>query len=137
QGRDFFAFASEIKALLEHRDVPREVDQAALDLYRPLRYVPGARSLFKRNFKLQPGHTLLLDSSGVKVRKYCDIEYPQPEPRPFESYLQRFEQLFEQRVRLSLIAEVLLGVFLSGGLDATSIVDAMSRRAGVGGVMSF
>ncbi|PYU89882.1 MAG: asparagine synthetase B, partial [Acidobacteria bacterium] len=130
RGRDFFAFASEIKALLEHADVPREVDQEALDLYLALRYVPGPRTLFKRIFKLQPGHTLMLDSSGVKVRKYWDIEYPQPETRPFESYLQRFEQLFEESVRLRLIAEVPLGVFLSGGLDSSSILAAMSRLSG-------
>ncbi len=137
QGRDFFAVASEIKALLDHPDVPREVDQEALDLYLALRYVPGPRTLFKRIFKLQPGHTLMLDSSGVKVRKYWDIEYPQPEPRPFESYLQRFEQLFEESVRLRLIAEVPLGVFLSGGLDSSSILAAMSRLSGAERVKSF
>src|SRR5205814_3719297 len=52
-GPDFFVFASEIKALLEHPRVPREIDVHALDLYLALRYIPGPRTIFKNIFKLQ------------------------------------------------------------------------------------
>ncbi|MGH9203056.1 MAG: asparagine synthetase B family protein, partial [Vicinamibacterales bacterium] len=60
-GEDFIAFASEIKALLELPEIPREVEREALDLYLSLRYVPGPRTMFKNIFKLQPGHLLTFD----------------------------------------------------------------------------
>ena len=74
-GKDFFIFASEIKSLLEHPGVPREVDPQALDLYLALRYVPGPRTMFKNIFKLQPGHWMTVDETGVKSEKYWDIDY--------------------------------------------------------------
>ena len=74
-GKDFFVFASEIKSLLQHPEVPREVDRQALDLYLALRYVPGPRTMFKNIFKLQPGHRLTVDQHGVRITKYWDLDY--------------------------------------------------------------
>src|SRR5437870_5602679 len=74
-GKDFFVFASEIKSLLQHPGVPREVDREAADLFLALRYVPGPRTMFKNIFKLQPGHWLTVDQTGVKSEKYWDIDY--------------------------------------------------------------
>ena len=73
-GKDFFVFASEIKSLLQHPEVPREVDRQALDLYLALRYVPGPRTMFKNIFKLQPGHRLTVDENGIRITKYWDLE---------------------------------------------------------------
>src|SRR6185503_9206144 len=75
-GKDFFVFASEIKSLLEHPRVPREVDTQALDSYLALRYVPGPRTMFKDIFKLQPGHWMTVDGNGAKgirIQKYWDV----------------------------------------------------------------
>src|SRR5262249_60393902 len=74
-GEDFFVFASEIKAVLQHPRVPREVDHQALDLYLALRYVPGPKTMFKDIFKLQPGHWMTVDAGGLRFGKYWDIEY--------------------------------------------------------------
>src|SRR5262245_64765947 len=74
-GKSFFVFASEIKSLLEHPGVPREVDLQALDLYLNLRYVPGPQTIFKNILKLQPGHSLTLENGHVTIQKYWDIEY--------------------------------------------------------------
>lgn len=133
----FLAFASEIKALLEIPSVPREVDPEALDLYLSLRYVPGPRTMFKNIFRLQPGHLLVADDRGVRTRKYWDIDYADPEPRPLEHYLERFRELLEESVRLRLIAEVPLGVFLSGGLDSSAILALMSKVGGGERVKTF
>ncbi len=133
----FLAFASEIKSLLEIASIPREVDPVALDLYLTLRYVPGPRTMFKNIFRLQPGHILVADQSGVRTTKYWDIEYPDPEPRSPEYLLERFRELLEESVRMRLVAEVPLGVFLSGGLDSSAILATMSQIAGGDRVKTF
>src|SRR5579864_2951521 len=133
----FFAFASEIKALLEIPSVPREVDAESLDLYLSLRYVPGPRTMFKNIFRLQPGHVLVMDDTGVRINKYWDINYSDPGPQSPQYFLERFQELLEESVRMRLIAEVPLGVFLSGGLDSSAILALMSKVAGGDRVKTF
>src|SRR5262249_38062072 len=118
-GPDFFVFASEIKSILQHPRVPREVDSEALDMYLTLRYVPGPRTMFKHILKLQPAHWMTVDENGVRIGKYWDLrDYLDRSgsvaPRSDNEYIEQFLQLFEESVRLRLIAEVPLGVFLSG-----------------------
>src|SRR3989441_6811695 len=138
-GPDFFVFASEIKSLLQHPRVPREVDPQGVDLYLALRYVPGPRTMFKNIFKLQPGHWLTVDQTGVKSEKYWDIDYGKQassSERP-EHYVEEFAHLFEESVRLRLISEVPLGVFLSGGLDSSAMLAMMSKITGGERVKTF
>jgi asparagine synthase (glutamine-hydrolysing) len=129
-GTDFFIFASEIKALLEHPGVLSEVDPQALDVYLALRYVPGPGTMFKNIYKLQPGHSLVLEKGRIVTAKYWDIAYTADthDPMPADDELtERFRRLLEESVRLRLIAEVPLGVFLSGGLDSTTVLAMVSR----------
>ena len=125
-GRESLVFASEIKSLLEAPGIPREVDETALNLYLSLRYVPGPRTMFKEIFKLQPGHLLVVDSSGVHVRPYWDIKYNSAPPSGLDA-VGEFDRMLEESVRLRLISEVPLGVFLSGGLDSSAILAVMSK----------
>src|SRR5207237_2416604 len=138
-GKDFFIFASEIKSLLQHPRVPREVDHQAVDLYLALRYVPGPRTMFKNIFKLQPGHWMTVDKTGVKSEKYWDIDYGKQasSSESPEHYVEEFARLLEESVRLRLIAEVPLGVFLSGGLDSSAMMAMMSRITGGERVKTF
>jgi asparagine synthase (glutamine-hydrolysing) len=135
----FLAFASEIKSLLEIASVPREVNPEAFDMYLSLRYVPGPQTMFKNIFRLQPGHILVADDSGVRTKKYWDIDYsdPDPEPRSPECLLEQFRELLEESVRLRLLSEVPLGVFLSGGLDSSAILATMSKIVGGDRVKTF
>jgi asparagine synthase (glutamine-hydrolysing) len=157
QGKDFFIFASEIKSILQHPRVPREVDREALDMYLALRYVPGPRTAFKNIFKLQPGQWLTVKHGRVNVGKYWDLKYSLPlgegrvsvsrfadacDPHPTVSqrervYIEEFARLFEESVRLRLIAEVPLGVFLSGGLDSSAMLAMMSKITGGERVKTF
>jgi asparagine synthase (glutamine-hydrolysing) len=123
----FLAFASEIKSLLEIRTIPREVDADSLGQYLSLRYVPGPRTMFKNIFRLQPGHTLVVDEAGVRISKYWDINYSEDTERSPNDVLDKFRELLEESVRLRLISDVPLGVFLSGGLDSSGILATMSR----------
>jgi asparagine synthase (glutamine-hydrolysing) len=127
QNGRFLAFASEIKSLLEIASIPREVNPEALDMYLSLRYVPGPQTMFKNIFRLQPGHVLVADGSGVRTKKYWDIDYSGTEPRSPEFLLERFRELLDESVRLRLLSEVPLGVFLSGGLDSSAILATMSK----------
>ena len=139
-GRDFFVFASEIKALLQHPGVPREVDHQALDLYLALRYVPGPKTMFKDIFKLQPGHWMTVDEGGMTFGKYWDFQYdsiPYGAQHSDTDLIHEFRRLLEESVRLRLIAEVPLGVFLSGGLDSSAILAMMSRITGGERVKTF
>ncbi len=122
---DFLAFASEIKALLQIPGVDSSADPEALDDYLSLRYVPGPRTMFRNIFRLQPGHLMVAENGLVRIRKYWDVSYRAGESRP-----QDFLPLLEESVRLRLIADVPLGLFLSGGLDSSAILSIMSRLAG-------
>jgi len=133
-GPDFFVFASEIKSLLQHPRVPREVDPQGVDLYLALRYVPGPRTMFKNIFKLQPGHWMAVEEGGIQIRKYWDLEYQE---RESPHAVEEFEHLLEESVRLRLISEVPLGVFLSGGLDSSAMLAMMSRITGGERVKTF
>ncbi len=135
-GKDFFVFASEIKSLLEHPEVPREVDREAVDLYTTLRYVPGPRTMFKGIYKLQPGHWMMVENGKIKIQKYWDIEYQERAGSDAE-LTEQFQHLLEESVRLRLISEVPLGVFLSGGLDSTTMLAMMSKITGGERVKTF
>jgi asparagine synthase (glutamine-hydrolysing) len=123
------SFASEIKGLLALPGVPREVDPEALELYLALRYVPGPRTLFRGIRKLQPGHLLIADRRGVRTHRYWDLPRPDPEPVPAAEARRRLAEALEEAVGLHLMSEVPLGVFLSGGLDSTTILALMNRAA--------
>jgi asparagine synthase (glutamine-hydrolysing) len=136
QGPGFFAFASEIKALLEIPEVPREVDREALDLYLSLRYVPGPRTMFRDVFKLQPGHLLVLDSGGARTQVYWDA-LPESSAQPPVDAVAEFRERFEESVKLRLISEAPLGVFLSGGVDSSAVLAMMRKLEGGMRLQSF
>ncbi len=133
----FLAFASEIKALLELPAVPREVDSEAFDMYLSQRYVPGPRTMYRNIFRLQPGHLLSLDASDIRIRQYWDVRYPDGDPPSSAGDLERFRALLDESVRMRLVAEVPLGVFLSGGLDSSAILATMNKVAGSEGIKTF
>ncbi|HVR28435.1 MAG TPA: asparagine synthase (glutamine-hydrolyzing) [Thermoanaerobaculia bacterium] len=126
-GRDFLAFASEIKAILEVPGVPRELDAEALDLYLSLRYVPGPRTLFRSIRKLQPGHLLVWDERCLRVPRYWELPRPEVVPGSDAEHVERFAAVLEECVDSHLMSEVPLGLFLSGGLDSTSMLAVMTR----------
>jgi asparagine synthase (glutamine-hydrolysing) len=127
RGARFLAFASEIKALLEAPGIPREVDPEAFDQFLTQRYVPGPRTMFKDIFRLQPGHTLAVDRAGVHIRKYWDVDYCTRTSASPRQIAAEFDELLDESVRLRLISEVPLGLFLSGGLDSSAILAKLHK----------
>ena len=119
-------FASELKAILQLKQVPRELDYAALDTFLTFEYVPAPLSIFQGVRKLLPGHVLVLQDGAVSIRKYWDIE-PRPPHDSEEELPHDLYELLKDAVRARLISDVPLGAFLSGGLDSSTIVCLMSE----------
>lgn len=125
-----FVFGSELKSLLEHPDVEREIDPQALDAYFTLGYVPDPLSIFRNVHKLPPGHYLNFTNGQVTVKQYWDFELQPRESQNEADYLDELRALLDESVRLRLISDVPLGAFLSGGIDSSTVVGLMARHMG-------
>jgi asparagine synthase (glutamine-hydrolysing) len=121
-------FGSEIKSLLEHPDVKREINLEALDAYFTLGYVPDPLTIFQNIHKLPPGHYLTFSSGRVEVQQYWDFKFESAESRRPEDYVEELRALLNESVRLRLISDVPLGAFLSGGIDSSTIVALMAQH---------
>jgi asparagine synthase (glutamine-hydrolysing) len=127
-------FASELKALFADLSLPRRIDPESLDCYLAIGYVPGDRCILKGYKKLPPAHALLfnLHSGTTKVWPYWQL--PDLSPVAFNrqvdeiDLLDELESLMEDAVSLQLVADVPVGVLLSGGIDS-SLITAMAVRA--------
>jgi asparagine synthase (glutamine-hydrolysing) len=121
-------FGSEIKAILQD-GVSREIDLQALHDYLSLNYIPGVRSIFTHVRKLPPGHILMWSRGTVTVTPYWEIQYPEAflhgGNRSEASYCDELYELLKTTVRQHLLSDVPIGVFLSGGLDSSSLVALM------------
>jgi asparagine synthase (glutamine-hydrolysing) len=120
-------FGSEIKALLEDPDVPRDWDPEALDAYLALQYVPCPRTIYKAVWKVPPGHLLVAENGRVSVTRYWDLTFGgDGDAAREDEYLERLDALVTESVRLRLVSDVPLGAFLSGGIDSSIVVAAMA-----------
>lgn len=121
-------FASEIKSLLEDRDIPREVDLQALSNFLTLHYVPSPRTMFKEIHKVEPGHLLVLDPSGLRIQKFWDLITNGLHLTLREHALAEliYAELKES-VRKRLQSDVPIGALLSGGLDSSAVLGLMTE----------
>ncbi len=136
-----FAFASEIKALLRHPAISPAFEESLLPEYLAFGYVSEERTLFAGIRKLMPGHYLLLDLNGSRpepvIRRYWTIPAPAPaEPRDDASWIRECRERLEETVRMRLMSDVPLGMFLSGGVDSSAIAAIMKRQF-TGAVKTF
>ncbi len=132
-GSGVLRFASELKALLEDpRFIPR-IDQEALDCYLAFGFVPRERCILQGVKKLPPAYALVfeLESGAVKMWRYWDLPpVPASDGRPGDetALVDELEGLLSDAVRRQLVADVPVGILLSGGVDS-SLVTAMAVRA--------
>jgi asparagine synthase (glutamine-hydrolysing) len=126
-----FVFGSELKCLLEHPEVRREVDPAALDSYLTFGYVPEPQSVFRNVFKLEAGCRVTFEGGRHKAEPYWDFPVPSERgtaaPRGEEECVEELRARLDDAVRAMLVADVPLGAFLSGGVDSSTVVGLMSR----------
>jgi asparagine synthase (glutamine-hydrolysing) len=124
-----FVFGSELKAVLLHPDVEREMNPEALDAYFTLGYVPDPLTIFRNIHKLPPGHYLQFTAGKVTVKPYWDFEFRRGPERREDDYIAELLALLDESVRLRMIADVPLGAFLSGGVDSSTVVGLMARHS--------
>ncbi len=135
-------FGSELKTILAHPSVERELDPRALDLYLTLEYVPAPASIFKGIFKLPAGCLLEYEGGRISVRRYWDLEPPAGGPAPsldparLPAVMDELYALLKESVKLRLVSDVPLGAFLSGGIDSSTIVGLM-RELGASPLKTF
>ena len=123
-----FAFASEIKALLAHPDIHAEVNTSQLPLQLTLKYTLDDQTLFRGIRKLLPGHYMQLREGNLEIQQYWDLSYtPKTRYGSYEDACDEFRERFNDAVRCRLMADVPLGVFLSGGIDSSVIAASMSN----------
>src|SRR5438132_14213327 len=123
-----FAFASELKALLRLPGLPREVDLDAVDSYLALQYVPSDATALRGVRKVPPGHVLVVESNGERLERYWAPEPAEPSSRD-EEWLERVRSAVGEAVRKRLVADVPLGVLLSGGIDSSVVVALMAEAS--------
>lgn len=128
--RGTLVFGSELKSLLEHPEVRREINPEAISAYLSLGYVPDPLSVFRGVHKLPPGHHLTFERGGrLTIKEYWDFSYESiAEQRSEDDYLEELRALLDEAVRIRLVSDVPLGAFLSGGVDSSTVVGLMARQ---------
>lgn len=120
-------FGSELKSLLAV-GLDREIDAQAVHDYLSLTYVPAPQTIFKAARKLMPGTMLVAEQGRVRTERYWQLSYaPDTTIRSEDEAVELVRDLVDDAVRSHLVADVPLGVFLSGGVDSAALVASMRR----------
>ena len=125
-----FAFASEIKALLQVPEVETELDSESLHQYLTFLWVPDPKTMFRHIAKLPAGHYATLRAGELKLTQYWDLTFPsthQTYARSEQELTEEVRERFRRSVELQMVSDVPIGAFLSAGLDSSSIVAMMAR----------
>lgn len=123
---DKLFFASELKAILAHPSVLRNVQNDALSDYLAYGYIPFDRSIIENVSKLPAGHHLLYSDGNLKLKEYWDVSYT-GEIVDIEEAKYLLREALQDAVQLQLVGDVPVGVFLSGGVDSSAITAVMSQ----------
>ncbi|MFZ0806345.1 MAG: asparagine synthase (glutamine-hydrolyzing) [Candidatus Sulfotelmatobacter sp.] len=125
---DRFAFASEIKALLQVPGIEAALDPQSLHQYLTFLWVPDPKTMFRRILKLPAGHYATLRNGELKVTQYWDLTFPpvsQTHARSEADLIADIRWRFRRSVEAQMVSDVPIGAFLSAGLDSSSIVAMM------------
>ncbi len=125
-----FAFASELKALLEHPQVSREIDLDALGLFLECQYIPAPLTIYKHIRKLPAGHALKLENGELREWSYWNPSYAAKPVISEDQALARLDEELRKSVESMLVADVPLGAFVSGGIDSSLIAAMMTDITG-------
>jgi asparagine synthase (glutamine-hydrolysing) len=126
-----FIFGSEMKVILSHPDVIRDVDLIALNEYLSFEYVPSPRTILRDIYRLQPGHLLRYNAQGLHIRPYANISLARSESRPpvnWRDYASALHETLKKAVQQELVSDVPVGVLLSGGIDSSTIAAMMVNQ---------
>ncbi len=123
-----FIFSSELKALKEHPDLPREMDPAAIEEYFGFGYIPDPKTIYKEVYKLEPGFCLSIKrgAKSYQPRQYWDVRFNDSLSGSEEELSEELISRVREAVKMRTVADVPLGAFLSGGVDSSAVVAMMA-----------
>ncbi|MBE7554545.1 MAG: asparagine synthase (glutamine-hydrolyzing) [Anaerolineales bacterium] len=125
-----FIFGSELKVVMAHPEVKREIDLISLNEYLSFEYVPTPRTIIRHIHRLEPGYVLCYSTQGVQRQPYWNISLARSESRPpvdWRDYAIGLYETLKTSVKQELVSDVPVGVLLSGGLDSSSIAAFMAE----------
>ena len=125
---DQIVFASELKALLEHRAIERTLDLTALSRYLAHEYVPAPHSILRAVRKLPAGHWLTYTDGRVKLEPYWDVHFQRGAGIDEAEAVEALRAALDRSVKQHLVSDVPLGVFLSGGIDSSAVAAFAARH---------
>jgi asparagine synthase (glutamine-hydrolysing) len=127
-----FLFASELKAFHQHPDFQKEINSNAIASFMQLAYIPAPHSIFKNCFKLLPGHyfTYKINTAEFKIKKYWDVSNAYLKPKldiGLEEAKKETEKILNSAFQYRMIADVPVGIFLSGGFDSACLTAVLQN----------
>ena len=123
QTQDALYFASELKAIIADPAVPRDICAPAIRQFLSFFHVPGENTLFQSVKKLLPGHYLLAADGKISISQYWDLQFTgERRTKPFDEVVEELYGLLGSTVRDHMIADVPVGVLLSGGVDSSALL---------------
>lgn len=129
-------FSSEIKSILQHDAYKPTLNLQALHDYLSLLYVPPPQTVFTNIFKIPPSHMLTCKNGGISIKQYYDLSCPQHQARTETFYVEKVRALLEESVASHMVSDVPIGVYLSGGIDSSTITALMTKITG-GAVQTY
>jgi asparagine synthase (glutamine-hydrolysing) len=123
---DVFLFGSELKALYQHSAFEKKIDTNSLALFLQFSYIPAPHTIFYNTYKLLPGHILILNlkTKQQEVKKYWDVVDHYNKPKisiSDEEAIDETDKLLKNAYEYRMVADVPVGLFLSGGYDSSSV----------------
>jgi asparagine synthase (glutamine-hydrolysing) len=123
-------FGSEIKALLQDPEVPRDWRPEAIDAYLTLLFIPAPDTVYRAVRKLPPAHVLVAENGRTRLSRYWSLEFSgDGDAAREDEYLEELDAIVREAVGLRLISDVPLGAFLSGGIDSSTVVSYMKETS--------
>jgi asparagine synthase (glutamine-hydrolysing) len=119
-------FASELRALRELVGHSLEIEPQSVYDFFGFRYIPAPHTFYRGVEKLLPGHYMIVDARGARIEPYWDVPPEEETSRTAEDFAEEVIEQLRESIRLRLIADVPLGVFLSGGTDSSAVVAFMA-----------
>jgi asparagine synthase (glutamine-hydrolysing) len=124
QTPDAFWFSSELKSILTDPAVSREIDNVGIRRCLSFYYPAGDHTLFRSVKKLSPGHYMMVERGEVKITRYWDLRFSEDRwTKSFEEVVEELQQLLGATVRDHMIADVPVGILLSGGMDSSAVLN--------------
>jgi asparagine synthase (glutamine-hydrolysing) len=129
---DRLLFASEIKAILLANEVRAELNLQSLHRYLSFLWIPGPATLFSEIQQVPPGHYLSWNDDGPEIKPYWQLRFNVDEGMQEKTAIEELQSILQRAVDRHLISDVPVGVFLSGGLDSSSLLALSTKNNGGG-----